>query len=819
MQVVFGAHEASEHQVQVTGRSAKPKKDFRMPFHRDIHAWRTPFAEQASVEAVLVYASDLWIESLDERHFLDQFTPGDPEEAYEESRGSVWSRLRAPFITWEVVETPPSLPLSGEEEHDLIQAADIVDTEERGRFQMIKEYVLRKKDVLFEREEELVEEVEGTWSAPHVSASVQPLRLVVAFLGMVVLVALPAGAVSWSRSLTHSAGSLQALAQNVSSEADRFSFADIASWSKRFHEIETLAEQLQSGHRVAFSLAQLIPSTRTTAETVDALLTAAQEGSAVASLLSQGIAKLSVTDGALPDERLLRFQQYMEEAEPSIERLLAAVRRITPEALPEEYQPRVREIRSTLASLEPLLRDTQRLSDMVLALIGHHEPRTYLIVFQNEAELRPSGGFMGSFAELTLDRGAIKHLNVPGGGPYDLRSQLTKRWRPPEPLQLVGARWEFQDANWSPDFGETARTINTFWSESGQPTLDGIIAVNSSILPKLMKLTGPITLDTYGKTVTADNVLFETQKAVELEYDREKNTPKAFVADLNKEVLARLQELPANRWSEVALLLARSLEEKETQVWLTRADEQDTARSFGWTGEWEHAPEFDRFAMIGANIAGQKSDRMMVESLVQNVSIKSDGTITETIEAKRTHTGTSDLLFYGAQNVQYARWYVPASTLLGAAGFQAPNEALFERSTEQELPFEGVVSTTRLTFDEATLDVAEEASGMILGGWLQTKPQSSTRTELAYTLDRRTSDMAQALRTSDALDEATDAYVLDLYAQSGKARAHTLRIDYPPSWKVLRSSAGLEEDEEGVLILDIPALTRDTRLFVLFDRS
>lgn len=840
LEVQRGPHEASEHVIRLDGVAAKPVKERRDPFHLTMHRWQTPLQDQGQVASVLVRASDLWVDQIDPEYLAAQFTPGDPAEALRESTRGLWTRLRQPFIRWSPAknirksskaeisalnETVISTMNDASEDgafDDRIETAPVgiepAVTERGSRWSQWRASFGETIRAAHEREQETLQEVEEAWEAPYVRVAVRPGRIAIAFFGLLCLVAMPAGAVSWSRSLSQTVAETKVAAEGVLRVPANVQELD--SWSRQMAALETITKQLERTHGLAFSVAQLIPSTRSTAKTTRALLTAAQEGAEAARLMSLGVARLSDGDVATPDERLVRFQKYVREAKPHVDRLYVAAHQIEPEALPEQLQEQVRTIQQALFDIEPVLSSSDRLADLLLSLVGHEHARTYLVLFQNTAELRPSGGFMGSYAEVALDRGALRSVRVPGGGPYDLRNQLRARWRPPEPLTLVGERWEFQDANWAPDFASTAALVGEFWSKAGQPTIDGIFAVNSSLLPKLLELTGPIEMPAYGKRITAENVLFETQKAVELEYDREANTPKAFVGDLNNEVLQRLQALDPARWPDVALMLAKALETKDIQLWFSRADEQAAARSFGWTGEWAEPGAFATLGVVGANIAGQKSDAVIREQVYQRVKIDASGTVEERVLLAREHTGVAEQLFHGANNVQYLRMYMPlGSTLLGAEGFEPPATSLFEVPTEKEVPFPGLALTKKT--DMATgvsVDLSEEGGRSVVGGWIQLRPGMSRETAFTYRLARTTEDMAKALLEGVEQQAATDAYVLRLQSQSGAPRQHRLEIVYPKGWEVVQLSPGMKQTAPGTLVWDQSVLDQDHTIIALFSR-
>ena len=125
---------------------------------------------------------------------------------------------------------------------------------------------------------------------------------------------------------------------------------------------------------------------------------------------------------------------------------------------------------------------------------------------------------MGSLALMDIDRGQIKRLEIPGGGPYDFQGQLTAQVAAPEPLRLIQPVWQLQDANWFPDWPTSAEKIMWFLNKSGAPTFDGVIAVTSDVMEDLLMVTGPIEMNEYGLTIDSDNFWYVTENQVENEY-------------------------------------------------------------------------------------------------------------------------------------------------------------------------------------------------------------------------------------------------------------------------------------------------------------
>ena len=133
------------------------------------------------------------------------------------------------------------------------------------------------------------------------------------------------------------------------------------------------------------------------------------------------------------------------------------------ENIPFEYREEFSRMRGALHTLSGNMKDITDLGDGILRIFAKDQLRRYLVVFQNNTELRATGGFIGSFALVDFANGKIKHIEIPTGGPYDLAGSLRETVMSPQPLHIVNPIWQFQDANWFPDFPTSAKKIMWFY--------------------------------------------------------------------------------------------------------------------------------------------------------------------------------------------------------------------------------------------------------------------------------------------------------------------------------------------------------------------
>ncbi|MEO6351084.1 MAG: DUF4012 domain-containing protein [Candidatus Limnocylindrales bacterium] len=208
---------------------------------------------------------------------------------------------------------------------------------------------------------------------------------------------------------------------------------------------------------------------------------------------------------------------------------------------------------SSIDRYGPLLAQLRAVDDVLPAIVGWASPKRYLVLAQDPAELRPTGGYVGTVGIVSFTDGSMTERNFEDVFHFDLRPGVPFV-EPPEPLanHLLGAAsWQLADSNWSPDFPTAARdALRLYELESGDTTIDGVLALTTGAVDRLLELTGPVDVPEYDVRVGAGEV---TMTALRL--TRGASTPetdrKAFLDDLATAVMERLYALPADSWGGV----------------------------------------------------------------------------------------------------------------------------------------------------------------------------------------------------------------------------------------------------------------------------
>lgn len=322
----------------------------------------------------------------------------------------------------------------------------------------------------------------------------------------------------------------------------------------------------------------------------------------------------------------------------------------------------------------PVQIDLERFRD-VLRVVGvwlsSETPRRVAIFIQNPAELRPGGGFIGSYLELTIAQGNITAMQARDINEPDRLLDVTVV--PPKPLQLITKRWRAADANWFFDFPASAERTLAFldasklYADAGAP-FDVAIGLSAETIEDVLEILGGIELPDRKLTLTADNALIEIQKAVQNERAASSATPKNIIADVAQVLRDRLMALTDDQRALLAEDVARWTQTKRLTVYARDTLLQELSRKYGLAGDVYALPgdwNGEYLAVAAANIGGAKTDLYMQQSLTLETQLSEQGTANSRLTIVRTHTGnTASSWWYKEPNQSYLQVFTPPGSRL-----------------------------------------------------------------------------------------------------------------------------------------------------------
>ncbi len=299
----------------------------------------------------------------------------------------------------------------------------------------------------------------------------------------------------------------------------------------------------------------------------------------------------------------------------------------------------------------------------------------WLVFFQNPAEIRPAGGFLGSYADLTISSGRLANIDV--RDIYDPDGQLKLKIIPPMPLQAITTSWGARDANWFFDFPLSAQKVISFLEASKiyqekNIKFSGVIALNIRILESILGITGPIKLADYPE-INKDNFMAKIQKEVEAGPDKAAGKPKRILQVLAPALLEKINNFDEVQKKELTEKLKFHLANKDIMLFAEDRRLQNFFSQSNFSGEVYKLPNNfygSYLAVVNANIAGGKSDFFIKQETNLQISLNSDGKTVSQLEIKRTHYGnTEKASWWRATNKDFLKIFAsPDSRLIEIKG-------------------------------------------------------------------------------------------------------------------------------------------------------
>lgn len=293
--------------------------------------------------------------------------------------------------------------------------------------------------------------------------------------------------------------------------------------------------------------------------------------------------------------------------------------------------------------------------------------RTYLVLLQNNYELRPGGGFLGQYAIVKVKDGEVLSTFVEDANLLDQR--ITVKITPPYPLtrKLQLKRWKMRDSNFSPDFPTNAQKAEYFYRlAGGGQKFDGVVAINANVFDHALAITGPITPPGYSTTFRAEDGALKLEEVVEKAYLGDdvaaelKQNRKAIMKVLAVEMVKRLATV--DNIPKMIEFAHRELGEKNIMLYFKDAALQNIVAGVKWDGTVNTDWANDYLMLVDANLGALKSDYFVDRRVNYEVDFTGEkpiATLTHTYRHRATYGDwrTSDYH-------TYLRAYVPKGATL-----------------------------------------------------------------------------------------------------------------------------------------------------------
>jgi hypothetical protein len=339
--------------------------------------------------------------------------------------------------------------------------------------------------------------------------------------------------------------------------------------------------------------------------------------------------KLQVGDGTVRVDVVRNLTPDIQEAARLLHRVVQRLDELQRPYLVGPVRDRVDKARKELTSAAREADNGVAAARVTPAVFGADRPRRYFLAVQNNAELRATGGLIGSWGILTAANGKVTLdqfertdlLNEPGVAPDRSSRQLNA---PPEfanrygrfaPAQL------WQNLNMSPDFPTVGKLIAELYPQSGGQPIDGVIAVDPVGLKGLLELTGPVAVQGWPAPITADNVVDVTLRQA---YDVFARTERGeFLGDVAEAVWRRATRMNLGSPARLARVLGGAARRGNLMLWFSDPKEQRLAARLGTAGAVPRSPS-DSLLVTSQNAGGNKVDYYVTRHVDYSVKLTPD---------------------------------------------------------------------------------------------------------------------------------------------------------------------------------------------------
>lgn len=441
----------------------------------------------------------------------------------------------------------------------------------------------------------------------------------------------------------------------------------------------------------------------------------------------------------------------------------------------EDYEKRLVKIKDGLDQIDNLLTGLP-------AILGEVERKTYLILLQNNTELRATGGFIGSYALATLEDGKLIDFKVEDI--YTADGQLKGKVNPPdEILHYLGQpNWYLRDSNFSPDFLVSAQRARWFLEKELGVLVDGVIGVDLSLAEKLVKTVGPLDLPDYQEKITDKNLFEKTEYQSEINFFPGSKQKKNFLTSLGKTLFNKILHASEKDYLSIAGAISEGLKEKHLAFYFSDAQLQSLFSKEKLTGEisqTETGENNDYLMVVDSNFGANKANYFVKRTIKQEINIGKLNEVSEKVTIYYKNNSPTDS-WPGGNYKNYLRVLVPTGAIFE---FMDINEnkkpKVIKALTEEDLK--------KLKPDEFLVIETTESGRKSWGVFIEVPVGKSKSVTFSYRLKE----------PMKFTDDGFGLYFLDVQKQLGTVKdQYELYFGYPAYMKVVeKGETGLEKPQ------------------------
>ncbi len=342
-------------------------------------------------------------------------------------------------------------------------------------------------------------------------------------------------------------------------------------------------------------------------------------------------------DGSVDLDRLSTIAATVSDAAIQMPGFAGRAADIPTDGLVPQVHDAVAQLQGMTAQASTLIVDLNKASTLAVSMLGSEQPRNYLVLIMNNAELRAQGGMPGFTAAISADHGRIQLV----------RTASTTDFDPIPAAPVTGtAPWEdalfssdvarrLQDTTATYDFRDSARYASALAQRIYGIPFDGVLAIDPYVLSYIMRATGGVALANGGE-LTADNAVSTLLRDTYLNYPNPADQDGVFGGVVD----SLMAGLTKGSFEPGALLdaLGRSVQEGRVRVWSTQESEQTLIDTTAVDGQLPDPADGAAIGVYANDWTRSKMDYYLdASSVVQDLGC-ADGRHSASVTVTLTHT-------------------------------------------------------------------------------------------------------------------------------------------------------------------------------------
>lgn len=411
-------------------------------------------------------------------------------------------------------------------------------------------------------------------------------------------------------------------------------------------------------------------------------------------------------------------------------------------------------------------------SEILPDILGFNGKKQYLVLFQNNMELRPGGGFIGSFGLLTLEDSRVADLTI--HNVYDADGQLKGHIEPPFPIRryLPSEHWYLRDSNFNIDFGKSAEDALFFLEKELQIQADGVIGLDTFFVSEILKITGPIKIPDYDKVITTDNAYQEIQSQAQDNSFAGSTQKKDFLEALFKGIKEKIDAKKDISYSNSSSIFLQMIDQKSVLVYLKEPFIERYFLVNGMSSSlWDNREKKentvnDYLGVSEANLGVNKVNYYVTRKIEQVVTINDQGEISEKIDVIYKNESPKNDTYKN-----YIRFITPFGSTL--------NQVSINKQKAESVPaiIDPLVFEKNNFIKPKELEVEEyvQENKIVFGFLMDVLPKTEKTIGVTYSLENKFNTNKDLL-----------TYDLILFKQPGiKSYSYSFTLSFPKNFKIL----------------------------------